>query len=227
MNLKNWMWLALMLPALFAGAALAQNIGRPATIGAPAVPPTHSVEQADDKLRLVAKDRAEAEAEFSAAEQLCYAKFFVNSCVDKAKEKRRARLAEVRAVENEASYFKRRHAVEMRDRELEERAQKDAAEAAHRAANPAPARTESDRAAPRPAAVSLDQRAAEHAAREKQRLAKEASEAPQRAANVAEFERKKAAAERRQAEVAKKKAEKDEKRRKRAEADAARGARPA
>jgi colicin import membrane protein len=226
MRLKNWMWPALMLSALYAGPALAQDIGRPATIGAPAVPQTHSVEQADDKLRQVAKDRAAAEAEFSAAEQVCYTKFFVNSCVDKAKEKRRARLAEVRSVENEASYFKRRHAVELRDRELEDRAQKDAAEAAYRSAHPAPARTESERAAPKPAAVSLDQRAAEQAAKEKQRLAREASEAPQRAASAAEFERKKAAAERRQADVAKRKAEKDEKRRKRAEAEAARGAKP-
>jgi hypothetical protein len=209
------MWPALFLPAL----ALAQDIGRPATIGAPNVPQTHSAEQADDKLRQVKKEREVVEGEYSAAEQVCYKKFFVNACLDKAKEKRRVRLADLRAIENEASYFKRRHAVEMRDRELEDRAQKDAAEAAYRAANPAPVKADpADRAAPKPATVSLEQRAAEHEAKEKKRVAQEAADGPKRAANVAEYERKKAEAGRRQAEVAKKKAEKEEKRRKRAEA---------
>jgi colicin import membrane protein len=213
-NLRNWMPLVLFLPAL----ALAQDIGRPATIGAPAVPQTHSVEQADDKLRKVKQDRDATEAEYAAAEQVCYKKFFVNHCLDIAKEKRRARLADLRAIENEANYFKRRHSVEMRDRELEDRAQKDAAEAAYRAANPAPVKANpADRPPPKPAPVSLEQRAAEHAAKERERQAREAADVPKRAANVAEYERKKAEAERRQADVAKKKAEKEEKRRKRAE----------
>jgi hypothetical protein len=225
MNLKNWMWLALMLPALLAGPALAQDIGRPATIGAPKVPQTHSVEQADDTLRQAKKERDAAEAEFADAEQVCYRKFFVNRCLDQAKEKRRARLSELRAVENEANYFKRRNSVEMRDRELADRAQKDAAEEAHRAANPpAVHKDPADRPPPKQAAVSLEQRAAEHAAREKQRAAKEAAEAPKRAARVAEQQTVKADAEKRQAEVAKKKADKEVRRQRRAAADAARAA---
>lgn len=223
--MKNWMWLALMLSGLPAAPALAQDIGRPAATGAPAVPQTHTVEQADDKLRQVKQERDAAENEFHSAEQVCYKKFFVNACLDEAKEKRRARLAQLRGIENEANYFKRRHSVETRDRELEGRAQKDAAEEAHRAEKAAVEHKDpAGHAPPKPAAVSLDQRAAEHAAREKQRAAQEAAEAPKRAARVAEFERKKAESEKRQAEVAKKKADKEAQRRRRAESEAAKAA---
>ncbi|WP_342118127.1 hypothetical protein [Pseudoduganella sp. OTU4001] len=213
--MKNWIWLALMLP----GVTLAQDIGRPATIGAPRIPQTHSVEQADARLAQVKKDREAVEAEFAASEQVCYDKFFVNNCLDKAKEQRRLRLAELRQVEVEASYYKRRQAVEQRDRELEDRAQKDAAEAAYNAANPKPPKPAPDaKPLPKPAAVSLEQRQAEHDARERARAAKEAAEAPQRASKAAEFERKKAASEKRQAEIKAKLAEKEEKKRRAAEA---------
>ena len=213
--MKNWIWLALWLP----GVTLAQDIGRPATIGAPAIPQTHSVEQADARLLQVQKDRAAVEAEFAASEQVCYGKFFVNACLDKAKEQRRMRLSELRAVEVEASHFKRAHAVELRDRELEDRVQKDAAEAAYRAEHPEAGKVaRDDKPAPTPAPVSLEQRQAAHEARERQRAAKAAADAPKRAAAAADYEKKKAEAERRQAEVAAKVAEKEEKKRRRAEA---------
>lgn len=208
--MKNWIWLALMLP----GAVLAQDIGRPATIGAPRIPETHSLEQADARLLQVKQDRESVEAEYSAAEQLCYEKFFVNNCIDKAKEQRRLRLAELRAVEVEASHFKRQNAVEVRDRELEDRAQKDAAEAEFKAAHPKPAKPDPDsKPLPKPAAKSLAQLQAEHDAKERERAAREAAQAPKRAANAAEFERKKADSEKRQAEVKAKMAEKAEKKR--------------
>jgi len=211
--LKNWIWLAVMLP----GAVLAQDIGRPATIGAPRIPETHSIEQADARLAQVKKDREVVEAEFNASEALCYDKFFVNACIDKAKEQRRLRLAELRSVEVEARHFKRQNAVEMRDRELEERAQKDRAEAAYNAEHPKPARTLPEaKPLPKPAAVSLEQRQAEHEARERARAARIAAEAPKRAANVTEFEQKKAESEKRQAAV---KAKLEEKKKKAAEAE--------
>lgn len=217
--MKNWIWLALMLPGALFGEALAQEIGRPATIGAPRIPQTHSVEQADARLVQVKKDREAVEAEYAASERVCYQKFFVNNCIDKAKDQRRMRLAELRSVEVEASQFKRRYAVEMRDRELEDRAQRDAAEAAFNAANAKPAKPDPDaKPLPKPAAVSVEQRQAEHDARERARAAREAAEAPGRAAKAAEFERKKAASEKRQAEVKAKLAEKEEKRRRAQEA---------
>ncbi|WP_426338994.1 hypothetical protein ACN9MZ_21820 [Pseudoduganella sp. S-14] len=219
--MKNWIWLAVMLPS----AVLAQDIGRPATTGAPGTPETHSVEQADARLAQVKKDREAVEAEFNASEALCYDKFFVNSCIDKAKEQRRLRLAELRAVEVEANYFKRRNAVEARDRELEDRAQKDAAEAAYNAAHPKPPKVDpASKPAPKPAAVSVQQRQAEHDAREQARVAQEASDAPKRAAKAAQFERKKAESEKRQAEVKAKMAEKEEKKRRAAEAQKAEAA---
>jgi hypothetical protein len=213
--LKNWIWLAMVLP----GAVMAQeDIGRPATTGAPRTPQTHSVEQADARLEQVKKDREAVEMEYSASEQRCYDKFFVNACLDQAKEQRRMRLAELRSVEVEANYFKRRHAVEVRDRDLEDRAQKDAAEAAFNAAQAKPAKNEADtKPAPKPAAKSLVQRQAEHEAKERARAAREAEEAPERAAKAAQFERKKAAAEKRQAEIKAKLAEKEEKKRREAQ----------
>jgi hypothetical protein len=220
MNVKYWICLALLAPSL----VLAQEIGRPLT-GESAMTATHSVEQADSRLAQVAQERAAAEADFSASEQVCYSKFFVNSCIDQAKEKRRARLAELRAMEVEASYFKRRHAVEVRDRELEDRAQKDAAEEAYRAANPAPAKADpAAKAVPRAATVSLEQRQAEHDVREQKRQAEAAAKAPQRAAKAAAYERKKEESAKRQAEIAAKLAAKQAKQRKQAEEAAAKPA---
>lgn len=217
--MKNWNWLAIVLPALLAHGAQAQEIGRPATIGAPRTPQTHSIEQADARLQQVKLDREAVEAEYAASEQRCNEKFFVNACLDTAKEQRRLRLAELRSVEVEASQYKRRNAVEARDRDLEDRAQKDAAEAAHHAANPKPAKPDPDsKAAPKPAAKSLEQRQAEHDERERTRSAKAAADAPERADKAAAFERKKAAAEKRQAEIKAKLAEKEEKKRRAAEA---------
>jgi colicin import membrane protein len=216
--LKIWIWLALTLP----GAVLAQEIGRPATIGAPRIPETHSVEQADARLLQVKKDREAVEAEFNASEALCYKKFFVNACIDKAKEQRRLRLAELRSVEVEASHFKRQNAVEVRDRELEDRVQKDAAEAAYNAEHPKPPRPDpASKALPKPAAVSVAQRQAQHDAKERARAGQEAAAAPKRAANAADFERKKAEAEKRQADVKARVAEKEEKRRRAAAAQPA------
>ena len=77
--------------AATAAPAMAQKIGQ-APVGEPAVPQTHSVEQADARLAEVARDRAAVQAEYDAAEQVCNAKFFVNYCLDKAKEKRRVAL---------------------------------------------------------------------------------------------------------------------------------------
>jgi colicin import membrane protein len=228
MNVKYWICLALLAPTLVLAQEQEQEqaveIGRALPAGS-AMAATHSVEQADSRLAQVAQERAAAEAEFAAGEQLCYGKFFVNRCIDQAKEKRRVRLSELRAVEVEASYFKRRHAVEIRDRELEDRAQKDAAEEAYRAANPTPPRADAGaKSAPRPASLSLEQRQAEHDTRERQRQAESAAKAPQRAANAAAFERKKEESAKRQAEIAAKLAAKQAKQRKQAEEAAAKAA---
>ncbi len=193
---------------LLAAGALAQQHGN--TI--------QTVEQADASLAQVKQERAATEAEFSASEAVCYTKFFVNNCLDKAKETRRVRLADVRAREIEANYFKRKNAVDIRDRELEDRAQRDAAEQADHA--PKPHANPADRAAPVPQKVLPAQRQAEHDARVKQRDAAAAAKAGERAQNVKDFEAKQAESAERQQRVADKAAERAARQARRA-ADAA------
>ncbi len=203
------------------GAAAAQDIGRP-VLHAPDVPLTHTVEQADARLAEVAAARARVNQEFAADEQVCNHRFFVTYCLDQAKEKRRLALAGLRAVEVEANRFKRQAAVDKRDAELAERLKKDAEEDARRAAAPQRPHTEHAPAGPtaKPG-LSLEQRQAEHDAKERRRQAQEAAEAPKRAENVAAYEKKQAESEHRRARVAERMAERADKARKRAEAAAA------
>lgn len=213
--------MAMAVLLTLAGAASAQDIGRP-VLHEPAVPLTHSVEQADARLAEVAAARAKVNQEFAEAEQVCNAKFFVNHCLDEAKEKRRLALAGLRAVEVEANRYKRQAAVDKRDAELAERLKKDAEEEARRAA--APQKPQVEHAAAGPTAKpgpSAQQRQAEHDAKERRRQAQEAADAPKRAENVAAFEKKQAESEQRRARVAERMAERAEKARKRAEAAAA------
>jgi len=197
------------IAVLAAGAALAspvmaQDGGQP--VGAPRVPATQSVEQANTTLATVARDRAAVNEEFSASERVCYTKFFVNNCLDKAKEKRRAALASLHAIEVEADHFKRADSVQKRDADLAERARKDAEDQAQRAAQ-APKEPkvidDTPRAAPS-SGPSLAQREAEHDAKVKRQQSQEAAEAGKRAANAAAFEQKKTDSLRRQADVLKK-----------------------
>ncbi|QBI00454.1 hypothetical protein [Pseudoduganella albidiflava] len=209
MHLKAWMWMGGLL---LAGGALAQ---------ADAPTQVRSVEQADAILAEVARERAAAEASYAESEQVCYTKFFVNNCLDKAKEQRRERLADLRTREIDANYFKRKSAVELRDRELHDRNERDAAEEASRAANPpAPHADPADKPRPQPAGKLPAQRQAEHAAREKQRATEAAAEAGERARKVEAYEQKQVDAAERQKRVAEKQAERAAKRAKR-EADEA------
>lgn len=202
-------------------AASAQDIGRP-VLHVPEVPLTHSVEQADARLAEVAAARAKVNQAYAADEQVCNDKFFVNHCLDDAKEKRRLALAGLRAVEVEANRYKRQAAVDKRDAELAERLKKDAEEDARRTA--APHKPQAERSAAAPTAKpgpSPEQRQAEHDAKERRRLAQEAADAPKRAENVAAFEKKQAQSEQRRARIAERMAERAEKARKKAEAAAA------
>lgn len=224
------MALALGMTLALAGAqSSAQDSTRDlgqAVIGAPIVPPTHSVEQADAKLEEVAKGRAALEAQFGAREQVCNARFFVNNCLDKAKEQRRSGLAHWRAIEVEARHFKRAASVEKRDEALAESVQAAREDGAQRAAAPPKRLPQVDPApAPLPTqAKSQAQRQVEYDAKTQARQARDAAEAGQRAANAAAFEARQRESEARQRRVLAKQAEKQEKARKDAAAaeDAAR-----
>ena len=213
-------WRALMAAAtLAAGLALApaqaqdaSPAGPRAAAGALRGSPAQSVEQANARLAQVAQERQAVHREFAANEAVCYTKFFVNYCLDQAKEKRRAALAELRAVEVDAEHFKRADSVQKRDAELAERARKDAEEQERRTQQPLPPPRVASEAPPAPQpGPSVAQREAEHAAKVKRQAVQDAADAPKRAANVIAYEKKKAESERRQAEVARKQQENAEK----------------
>jgi colicin import membrane protein len=170
----------------------------------PLVAPSTSSAQATRRLDEVRLERAAAEAAYGSSEQLCYAKFFVNNCLDAAKEKRRSRLAVLRAIEVEAEYYKRKAAVDQRDRDVAQAVKEFESGEARLAAQPVPvARPEVERAAPAPrtAMKGRTSKVAEHAAQER-------AQAPQRAANAKAFEERKKKSEERQRDIEAKKAEK-------------------
>lgn len=176
---------------------------------APVITPATSVEEAARRLKEAAADRAAIEADYAASEQVCYARFFVNTCLDEAREKRRAALAVVRAVEVDAEYFTRKAAVEQRDREVEIAVKQFEADEARAAAAPPPApRAPAEPKAPKAPTVSVEERKAAQEARLARRAEQEKADAPKRAANAAAFEQRRIDALERQREVAEKQAEK-------------------
>ncbi len=195
----------LRLALLLAGAGLAgcTTVLLPPNVQ-PVVAPSKTVAEATRRLDEVKAGRAEAEAAFAASEQLCYAKFFVNNCLDTAKEKRRSRLAVLKAVEVEAEFFRRKAAVDQRDREVAQAVKEFEAGEARMAAMPKPApRVVPERPAPAPEAA-LKARPSKAA----QRAALTRAEAPKRAASARAFADRKQKSEERQREVAETKAQK-------------------
>ncbi|XYJ11947.1 hypothetical protein ACSUZJ_08115 [Telluria sp. B2] len=182
--------------------------------------PTTSVAQADERLAAVAAERAAIEARYAEREAVCYEKFFVNNCLDEAKERRRIALAVQRAIEIEAEYFKRKNRVEERDRAMAAAEAEYQAEEARMAAEPsAPPKAPNVTPPPRPSPVA--QRMARHKERTQQAAAKEAAEAPKRAANAAAYEERRRKSEERQREVAERKAEREAKQAAKAEKEKA------
>ena len=193
--------------AAVAGLCACTTVLLPPNI-APVIAPSSSVAQATRRLDEVKSERAATEAAFAASEQVCYAKFFVNNCLDAAKEKRRSSLAVLRAIEVEAEHYKRKAAVDQRDREVAEAVRDFEQGEARMAAQPAPApRVVPERRAAAPKA-SMKNRKATRAVKEAQRAQQEHADAPKRAASAKEFEERKLKAQERQKEVAEKMAEK-------------------
>jgi colicin import membrane protein len=180
-------------------------------------PPVASVAQADQQLASVARERAAIESRFAEREQVCYKKFFVNHCLDEAKERRRSALTAQRAIEIQAARFKRTAVVEERDRQLAE-AEKRYQEQEARMAAEAPKAPRTIAPEP-PAAKPSDvaKRAAERDARLRAEAGKDAKDAELRAQNVRAYEERKAASEERQRRVVERKAERAAKAAKEAE----------
>lgn len=194
---------------LAAGASLAActTVLLPPNV-TPVVAPSNSVADASRKLDEVAAERKRVEAAYAASEQVCYAKFFVNNCLDAAKEKRRSALAYLNAVEDEAEYYKRKADVDARDREVAKAVRQFEADEKARALEPAPAPREESAPPPPAPKPSLASRKAANAARVAEHEARQAAKAPARAAKAKEMAELKAQSEARQKAVEAKKAEK-------------------
>jgi hypothetical protein len=184
-------------------AACAAPEPAPREVAAPAVT---SVAQADQQLAAVARERAAIEARFAERERVCYNKFFVNNCLDEAKERRRSALAAQRAIEVQAARFKRQAVVEERDRALAEADKRFKEEEARLAAQPAKPAPETSPAPP-PRKPSAPGRVAQRDARLQAEQAQQTAEADKRAQNVRAYEQRKADSEQRQRRVAQRKAE--------------------
>jgi hypothetical protein len=194
--------LVALCAVLLAGCA-----SEPVVSAGPAPVPTTSVEQADQRLTAVARERAAIEARFADRERVCYQKFFVNHCLIDAKERRRSALAAQRSIEIEAEHFKRKAKVEERDRAMAEADAQFKAEEARIAAEPPPPPRQPDETPP-PKPKPFADRIARHNAKVQQDQAREQAEAGKRAANVKAYEERKRESEERQRKVQERKAQK-------------------
>lgn len=195
--------LAVALSAALLGACASQDVV-PREVPPP---PVTSVAQADQQLAAVARERAAIEARFAERERVCYDKFFVNNCLDEAKERRRSALAAQRAIEVQAEHFKRQAVVEERDRNLAEAERRFKEQEARMAAEP-PKPAAEPTPAPAPRKAVAPERMAERDARLRAQKQQEAANAGKRAQNVRDYEERKAQSEERQRKVAQRKAEK-------------------
>lgn len=205
--------LAQSIPAMLSMALSAAVLSGCATMllppnMSPVVTSSRSVADADAKLASVVTERARVEGEFAASEQVCYSKFFVNNCLDKAKEKRRSALVTLSAVEVEAEYYKRKAGVDERDREVATALRQFEASERARAAAPAPAPREGAEPMPKAPKASLAARRSARDSAAARRAAADLAEAPRRAASAKAFEERRIASEQRQKRVAEKMAEK-------------------
>jgi colicin import membrane protein len=179
-----------------------------------------SADVAERALAEVTKERSGIDKRFAAEQHACFDDFFANSCVDKAKERRRQALEELRKVEVEANAFLRQTRANEKDMALEEkrveRERKEVERLQELAAEPPkkPKVPTSDTA--RPAAVpkqdAADPRVARHQAKMKQLEEHERAQEQKRAEKVANYERKVKRAEERQRQVEERKKKKEEER---------------
>jgi colicin import membrane protein len=192
----------LIIPALLlAGCGTA-----PVLDPEPAITPSRSVEQANARIVAAAAAEVRIENAYLAQEVVCYKRFFVNDCLDDAKEVRRLALAVTNVQDNEAQHFLRQNALDVRDAEIARNEAEFAAKEANLALMP-PREPKAVTAVPPPKPSSLAARKAKQAARAQAAAARAEAEAPKRAAGAAELEQRKADSAARQKVVAQRKAE--------------------
>jgi hypothetical protein len=181
----------------------------------------NSVETANRALADVADAKAEVEARDLEQRRACYEKFFVNNCLDAAKEQRRQAMKTIRPIDITANAFLRKDRADERDKALEVHAAQQPAEATQKAQDQkakelsnadkvkqGAAKEKEVAANTRKHLGEEDKRVAEHNARLQKAQQDAAAKASQRAANVAAFEKKAQESAARQREVAANKAAK-------------------
>ncbi len=131
MTIQTVTRITILACAVFLGPARAQD----AAMVAEQFPPgsVTSEEGARAALEAVNTARADVQARFARDEAACYDRFFVNHCIDEAKERRREALESLDAIEIEAERFERGLRAQKRDADMIERRQR-AAENAEQAA---------------------------------------------------------------------------------------------
>ena len=173
----------------------------------PGIAPTTSNAEAAAQLDSVARERAAIEARYADREAVCYTKFFVNRCLDEAKETRRGALVVQRAIEVQAARYQRQAIVDERDQQMavaDKHFQEQEARLAAEPPKPAPV----VKPEPPAKAPSVPGRVAQRDKRAQDMQRQDAADAGKRAQNVHDYEARKAQAEEGQRRVAQRKAEK-------------------
>lgn len=180
-----------------------------------------SVEVSNKALNDVADAKAEVAARDLEQRRVCYTKFFVNHCLDAAKEQRRLALKAIRPVDITANAFLRKDRADERDKALAANEAQRPAEEAQKAQDQTEkalsnaqkvkqgaAKEKEVAANTRKHLGEADKRVADHNARELKAKQDDAVKESQKAANIAAFEKKAQDSAARQREVAANKAAK-------------------
>lgn len=170
--------LTFAVPLASAQAPIATPEAAPAPVSAAAPAGQPQPAQPDFSAQHAAIDNRKAWAEYRyrEAEYKCYDKFFVNACIDSARDKRHTELKAIRVKELALDDAERRARAQAREQRMAGKRAQDAAEA--------PARE-----------AEQKQNAADYAAKQaehQRRVTERTGEAPQRAANAQAYGQKQA-----------------------------------
>ncbi len=185
------------------------------------MPAFSSAEDADRAIDRVTAETARVEQAYVAEQRACYAKFLTTRCLDAAKDRRRAALAELRATDVAAKAWLRKDKADRRDEALSQRRIDDerdvrereqevkAREAAQERKRLSSEERQQEAARVQSQAPAPDTRALKQEQRLQQRNEQAARDQAQREKNVGDYDRKVKAAQERQREVAERQARKE------------------
>jgi len=120
-SLPRWICIALILALCNACATKPPVVDTNVKINFPPDDIITNVGQADEVLSMVTLARSQIDWRYRQKEQICFDKFFMNYCLQEARDERRVDLASVKKREVAANFFKRKNDVENMDRNLVEK----------------------------------------------------------------------------------------------------------